>query len=284
MQQLALLRLKGSAEQQDANAWCEKPGHGMAPGERVLENTDREREMGNTRGLREDTSYCYALRTSRGSQLLPRLTNSFQRFRCGANGGVAPCSARRSTFARRLRVLRATHRLPFLRLVPGRPPAASRCGRKVRAPQGKVAGNARRPRGQGKCHRDQTAGRLATATVRVKRRGKSSPRSGRLDRHGKPHLEEDRIGGSRCPRPDPRVGRWRASARTLLEKWPPPPSGGQQNPAYGDQASHSRVTAPRRAQPNFGVCARMRRALLPARRSSSRTTLRSLGRPGPAAR
>ena len=170
------------------------------------------------------------------------------------------------------------------RLVPGRPPAASRCRRKVRAPKGKVAGNARRPRGQGQCHRDQTAGLLATATARVKRRGKSSPHPGRPGWHGKPHLEEDRIGGSRCPRPDPRVGRWRASARTLLEKWPPPPSGGQQNPAYGDQASHSRVTAPRRAQPNFGVCARMRRALLPARRSSSRTTRRSLGSPGPAAR
>ena len=123
------------------------------------------------------------------------------------------------------------------RLVPGRPPAASRCRRKVRAPKGKVAGNARRPRGQGQCHRDQTAGLLATATARVKRRGKSSPHPGRPGWHGKPHLEEDRIGGSRCPRPDPRVGRWRASARTLLEKWPPPPSGGQQNPAYGDQAS-----------------------------------------------
>ena len=134
MQQFALLRLKGSAEQQDTNAWREKPGHGMAPGEGVLENTDREREMGDARGLRGDTSYCYALRTSRGSQLLPRLTKFWQHFRCGANGGVAPCSARRSTFARRLRVLRATHRLPFPRLVPGRPPAASRCGRKVRAP------------------------------------------------------------------------------------------------------------------------------------------------------
>jgi len=34
----------------------------------------------------------------------------------------------------------------------------SRCGsRKVRAPQGTVPGNARAPRGDGKCHREQTA-------------------------------------------------------------------------------------------------------------------------------
>lgn len=93
-------------------------------------------------------------------------------------------------------------------------------GRKVRAPTGKVVGNAHRPRGQGKCHREQTAGRSASpTTARVKRRGKSSPRIGQPIRHGKPHLEEDRIGGSRCPRPDPRVGRSRPSARTVLEKW-----------------------------------------------------------------
>ena len=34
-------------------------------------------------------------------------------------------------------------------------------GRKVRAPKGKVVGNAHRPRGQGQCHREQTAGRPA---------------------------------------------------------------------------------------------------------------------------
>lgn len=100
------------------------------------------------------------------------------------------------------------------------------CGRKVRAPKGRVVGNAHRPQGQGKCHREQTAGRPAMATARVKRRGKSSPRTGRPGRHGKPHPEEDRIGGSRCPRSGPRVGRWRPFARTALEKWPSPPSGG----------------------------------------------------------
>ena len=34
---------------------------------------------------------------------------------------------------------------------------SARCGRKVRAPQGRVVGNAHRPRGQGKCHRERTA-------------------------------------------------------------------------------------------------------------------------------
>ncbi len=41
------------------------------------------------------------------------------------------------------------------------PPAGSPRGRKVRAPQGKVVGNAHRPQGQGKCHREQTAGHLS---------------------------------------------------------------------------------------------------------------------------
>ena len=52
--------------------------------------------------------------------------------------------------------------------------------RKVRAPQGTVPGNARAPRGDGKCHREQTAdgGRLTpTAQARVKRWGKSPPRA-----------------------------------------------------------------------------------------------------------
>ena len=43
-------------------------------------------------------------------------------------------------------------------------------GRKVRAPQDTVVGNAHRPRGQGKCNRKQTAARaLGSRAVRVKR-------------------------------------------------------------------------------------------------------------------
>ena len=48
--------------------------------------------------------------------------------------------------------------------------------RKVRAPQGRVPGNARAPQGDGKCSREQTAdGRACTAQVRVKGCGKSAP-------------------------------------------------------------------------------------------------------------
>ncbi len=47
--------------------------------------------------------------------------------------------------------------------------ANNACGRKVRAPQGRVVGNAHRSRDQGKCHRNNTAGRPDhLATVRVK--------------------------------------------------------------------------------------------------------------------
>ena len=42
-------------------------------------------------------------------------------------------------------------------------------GRKVRAPQDMVMGNAHRPRGQGKCNRKQTATRAHARAVRVKR-------------------------------------------------------------------------------------------------------------------
>ena len=42
------------------------------------------------------------------------------------------------------------------RVIAGREPEV--CGgRKVRAPQGRVVGNAHRPRGQGKCNRKETA-------------------------------------------------------------------------------------------------------------------------------
>jgi hypothetical protein len=68
------------------------------------------------------------------------------------------------------------------------------CGsrRKVRAPQGRVVVNDDRGRPQGKCHRKHTAPRFRG--VRVKRRGKSSPRPWRQGRQGKPHPEQDRIG------------------------------------------------------------------------------------------
>lgn len=50
---------------------------------------------------------------------------------------------------------------------------STRCGRKVRAPQGRVVGNAHRSQEQGKCHRNQTAGLpegfVLMATARVKR-------------------------------------------------------------------------------------------------------------------
>ena len=42
-------------------------------------------------------------------------------------------------------------------------------GRKVRAPRGTMVGNAHRPRGQGKCHREQTAGGASAPQARVKR-------------------------------------------------------------------------------------------------------------------
>lgn len=54
-----------------------------------------------------------------------------------------------------------------------------------------VPGNARPGQSEGKRHREQTARKFR---ARVKRWGKSPPRSGQPDRHGKPHREQCRIG------------------------------------------------------------------------------------------
>jgi len=69
-----------------------------------------------------------------------------------------------------------------------------------------VAGNARRGRPQGKCHREQTAIRPATGAARVKGCGKSAPRGWQQRRHGKPHREQNRIGAANRRVPAGRPG------------------------------------------------------------------------------
>ena len=74
--------------------------------------------------------------------------------------------------------------------------------RKVRAPQGRMPGNARAPRGDGKCSREQTAdGPGNGAQARVKGCGKSAPGAWQQASHGKPHPEQGQIGdcGAACP-------------------------------------------------------------------------------------
>jgi hypothetical protein len=61
--------------------------------------------------------------------------------------------------------------------------------RKVRTPQGRTPGNTRAPRGDGKCNRKDTA----PQGVRVKWRGKSSPRKRQRLRQGKPRPVQDQI-------------------------------------------------------------------------------------------
>ena len=71
-----------------------------------------------------------------------------------------------------------------------------------------VADNVRPAQAEGKCHREETA--LVSTRVRVKGCGKSAPREPRGKRQGKPHLEQDRIGGVHgLLRPAPRVCRVR---------------------------------------------------------------------------
>ncbi len=86
-------------------------------------------------------------------------------------------------------------------------------GRKVRAPEGRVLGNAQgcqgRPWHYGKGHRNQTAEGSEGDQARVKRWGKSPPGSGVTRDAGNPHPEQGQTGGIReWPAPtNPRVGR-----------------------------------------------------------------------------
>jgi hypothetical protein len=79
----------------------------------------------------------------------------------------------------------------------------------------------------GKCHRKYTA----PHGVRVKRCGKSAPRTEQSGRQGKPHAEQDQIGEEEWPAPlDSRVGCWSRSVMAGLEEWLPPVR--VQKPAY----------------------------------------------------
>src|SRR4029077_10870680 len=84
--------------------------------------------------------------------------------------------------------------------------------RKVRAPQGRLPGNAWAPRGDGKGHREQTA---LYPRVRVKRWGKSPPRAWQQAWHGNPQSEQGQVSSETRPgSPELRVGRvrWLATA------------------------------------------------------------------------
>ena len=112
----------------------------------------------------------------------------------------------------------------------------------------RVPGNARRGQPQGKRHREETATtrevRLRQSVVKVKRWGKSPPRTWQQGRHGKPHPEQRQIGASRQSGPgsrsgiplardanarEARVGSLTAVVTRLAEEWsssPGPRSGG----------------------------------------------------------
>jgi len=92
-------------------------------------------------------------------------------------------------------------------------------GRKVRAPQGRVPGNAWGARAHGKCNRKYTARPLSSGQVRVKWCGKSAPRGWQQTRHGKPHPEQDQIGIHGCGPQRIRVGRYRQVVTPVADEW-----------------------------------------------------------------
>ena len=118
------------------------------------------------------------------------------------------------------------------------PPCAE--GRNVRAPPGRVPGNTRAGRPDGKCHRNipprAERGRKALSNssmlsgrpgVRVKWCGKSAPAPVVIRALGKPHPEQGQIGGrpdssGRGAWPRPRVGRLSPMVTSGLDRWPSP--------------------------------------------------------------
>ena len=104
----------------------------------------------------------------------------------------------------------------------GRGSAARLGSRKVRAPQDLVPGNSRASRGDGKCHRDQTAdGGTCAAQVRVKRWGKSPPRAPETAaaRQTPPGARPNRS-ERRSVAFELRVGRTRRRVIGVPDRWP----------------------------------------------------------------
>ena len=118
-----------------------------------------------------------------------------------------------------------------------------------------VPGNARPGQPEGKRHRKQTALQSVRGShgVRVKRWGKSPPRDGQPDRHGKPHREQCRIGtASRAGLgPAVRVGSTSLLATAGPDEWSSP---GQPGTESGLQAlrAYSTILFRRLAQPAGG--------------------------------
>jgi hypothetical protein len=92
----------------------------------------------------------------------------------------------------RVGVTSSSQWIPLCRMAaPGSWPGRGKSG----LPEATVPGNARAGQPDGQRHREQTA--PGAPGVRVKRWGKSPPRDGQPDRHGKPHREQCRIGAPR---------------------------------------------------------------------------------------
>jgi len=88
--------------------------------------------------------------------------------------------------------------------------------RKVRAPQGRLPGNAWAPQGDGQGHREQTA---LYPRVRVKRWGKSPPRAWQQAWHGNPQSEQGQVSSETRPGSfELRVGRLRWLATAIPER------------------------------------------------------------------
>ena len=98
--------------------------------------------------------------------------------------------------------------------------------RKVRAPQGRLPGNAWAPQGDGQGHRKQTA---PDSGVRVKRWGKSPPRAWQQAWHGNPQSEQGQVSSETRPGSfELRVGRVEVVGDSHpREMTICPPSGGQ---------------------------------------------------------
>ena len=182
-----------------------------------------------------------------------------RRSACGSGPGrrgrwTTPTGRSPQALARLGRVDRARHDPLGEPCADGRMAAGLRGRGKSGLHEAAVPGNARPGQPEGKRHREQTA--CVRAGARVKRWGKSPPRDGQPDRHGKPHREQCRIGASRRLIPSgisrqgrfsPRGPGWQlepvGDERAQRNGHPFPARGGQ-NPAYRPSAHDLPATLP----------------------------------------
>lgn len=169
------------------------------------------------------------------------LGRKYRKGREGSIGGIRPAGAKCPADCASI----GARHWPFVLRFPRgswwhrRPPVGGHRtpdGRKVRAPQSRVLGNAQWGKPRGKCHRKQTARRGLRPSAGKGENVGQEPTGVRGDAGaGKPHPEQGRTGGgllARCPRVAPLEVRGDTDPGGMVAAFVRATGRQEQNPAY----------------------------------------------------